>query len=493
MNNLLIWPLLIPLCTAAVLIFFKNNIFVQRWLSAVSLSATTGSAAILLVQVRKEGIQTLYMGGWSPPYGIVFVADMTAALLVLAATVAAAFCLLYSFGTVGEQRERYYYYPLFQFLLVGVNGSFLTGDIFNLFVCFEVMLIASYALIVLGGTKRQLRETLKYMMINILSSTLFVAAVAYLYGTVGTLNMADLSLRVAEIGQSGIITVIAVLFLIVFSLKAGLFLFFWLPGSYSVPPAAVSALFGALLTKVGLYALLRMFTLIFHHDPGITHQWLGWMSAATMLLGAIGAIAYTDVYRILNYNVILSVGFIGFGLSVSNGEALNGVVIYLLHDMIAKALLFMLGGLLIAAAGTSRLEQMGGLIRRRPAIGWMFFITALSVAGIPPLSGFTGKLLIVQGGLKDHAFWLTGISLLTSLVVLYSLVRMFMAAFWGEEKRPAAAPAAGSPRTAYVSTALLLVVMIAMGIGSEWVYRFATDASDTLLHPNTYIHSVLKE
>ncbi len=492
MNNLLVLPLLIPLCTAAVLIFLKNKISLQRWLSSLSLLGTAASAGMILYQVRTEGIQTLHMGGWLPPHGIIFVADMLAALLVLVTTIVGAFCLFYSFGTVGEQRERYYYYTFFQFLLVGVNGSFLTGDLFNLFVCFEVMLISSYALIVLGGTKRQLRETLKYILINILSSTLFVAAVAYLYGVVGTLNMADLSLRVAEAGQEGVLNVIAILFMIVFSLKAGLFLFFWLPGSYSVPPAAVSALFGALLTKVGLYALIRTFTLVFYHDPVITHSWIAWMAAATIILGAFGAIAYSDVQRIINYNVVITVGFIAFGLSVTTKTAMDGVVFYLLHDMVAKAMLFILGGLIVHVTGTSQLKEMGGMIKRHPAMGWMLFITALGIAGIPPLSGFAGKLLIIQGGLQEHYFWLTGIAVASSFIVLYSLVRLFISAFWGEEKL-SSNPQTVLSKGMLLSAGGLFIIMILMGLGSEWVYRVVSEAGNTLMNPEIYINAVLKE
>ncbi|MBD2871785.1 Na+/H+ antiporter subunit D [Paenibacillus arenilitoris] len=494
MNNLLVFPLLIPLCTAAVLIFLKNNVAAQRWISALSMLATASASAALLMKVKAEGIQTLHMSGWLPPYGIVFTADMLAALLVLAATAVSAFCLIYSFGTVGADRERHYYYPFMQFLMVGVNGSFLTGDLFNLFVCFEVMLISSYALIVLGGTKKQLRETLKYMLINILSSTLFVAAVAYLYGAVGTLNMADLSVRVAEAGQGGVLNAIAVLFLIVFSLKAGLFLFFWLPGSYGVPPAAVAALFGGLLTKVGLYALIRTFTLIFYHEPQATHGWIGWMAGATMVLGALGAIAYADVQRILNYNVVISVGFLAFGLAAGSKDSLDGAVFYLLHDMLAKALLFLLGGMIVHLAGTNKLKEMGGLIKRYPAVGWMFFAAALAVAGIPPLSGFAGKLLLIRGGLQEREYELAAISLASSLIVLYSLIRLFMHAFWGDEKaRPGREPVPALSIGMLASTACLTVLVIAVGLGSEWVYRFVAEAGDTLMNPAAYIDAVLKE
>lgn len=495
MNNLLVMPLLIPLCTAIVLLFLKNKINWQRTVSFIGLLLHAACSFLIVYQVHSEGIQTLHMGGWEPPYGIVFVADSIASLLVASTSIVGFFCLIYSFQSIGEERERYYYYPLYQFLLVGVSGSFLTGDLFNLFVCFEVMLISSYALIVLGGTKRQLRETLKYMLINILSSTLFVASVAYLYGVTGTLNMADLSIRIAEVGQGGILNAIAVMFLIVFALKAGLFLFFWLPGSYSAPPAAVGALFGALLTKVGLYALIRSFTLLFYHEPSISQTMIGWMAGATIVLGSAGAIAFADIRRILNYNVIISVGFIAYGLSAATRAGWDGAVFYLMHDMLAKALLFILGGIIIHLAGTSSLKEMGGLINRYPLIGWMFFIVTLAVAGIPPLSGFTGKLLILQGGLEAGQYVLAALSLLSSLVVLYSLLRIFIAAFWGEEKtyrhgtseRPALA------RGATAGAAALLVLIIAMGIGSEWVYGLVEEAGHTLYTPSQYIQSVLKE
>ncbi|MCF2718780.1 Na+/H+ antiporter subunit D [Paenibacillus sp. UKAQ_18] len=491
MSNLLALPILIPLCTAVILIFLKEKILLQRFISTVSTILNIMIALVLIYRVHSEGIQTLQMGGWVPPYGIVFVGDMFAALLVLTASVVSLGILLYSFRSIGAERERFYYYTFFHFLLVGVYGSFLTGDMFNLFVFFEVMLISSYALISLGGTKLQLRETSKYLLINIVSSTLFVAAVAYLYAAVGTLNMAHLSQRVAEAGQGGVLNVIAVLFLIVFALKAGLFLFFWLPGSYSAPPSAIRALFGALLTKVGLYAIIRTFTLIFVNDPGLTHTWIAWLAAATMILGGLGAVAYNDIPRIFNYNVIISVGFVAFGLAAATPDALNGAVFYLLHDMLAKGLMFILGGIIITAAGTDQLKDMGGLIKRYPLIGWMFFILALALVGIPPLSGFAGKVLITRGGLDAGMLTLSLIGLGSSFLVLYSLIKVFKLAFWGNE------PEGDLPKIRLKSVnavaAGLLVLVILMGIGADWVYSYVAQAGDVLAHPALYIEAVIKE
>ncbi|MEK3767709.1 Na+/H+ antiporter subunit D [Paenibacillus sp. FSL L8-0493] len=492
MNNLLVLPLLIPAITAVILIFLKERVRLQRIISAVSVFVNIFVAGFIVYQVNTNGIQTLYMGGWRPPYGIVFVADMFSALLVLTAAIVGAACLFFSFASIGEDRERFYYYPFFHFLLTGVFGSFLTGDLFNLFVCFEVLLVASYALIVLGGSKGQLRETLKYVLINVISSSLFVATIAYLYAATGTLNMAHLSMRVAEAGQGGVMNVIAVLLLIVFSIKAGLLLFFWLPDSYSAPPLAVRALFGALLTKVGLYAITRTFTLIFIQEPGLTHTLIAWMAGATMILGAIGALAYNDLGRIFNYNIIISVGFIAFGISVATQDSLNGVVFYLMHDMVAKALLFFLGGMIISASGTDRLKEMGGLIRRYPWTGWMFFVLTLALVGVPPLSGFAGKVMMVRSGFGENHVALALIALASSFVVLYSLIKVFQQVFWGGEKReeqvkPLHYKAMMAP------AAVLFAIVILMGVGAETVNGLVSQAGAVLADPALYINAVMKE
>ncbi|WP_449602011.1 Na+/H+ antiporter subunit D [Paenibacillus sp. Marseille-Q9583] len=492
MNNLLVLPLLIPAFTAVILIFLKERVDLQRIISAVSVFLNILVAGIIVYQVSAKGIQTLYMGGWLPPYGIVFVADMFAALLVLIGAIVGAACLFFSFASIGEERERFYYYPFFHFLLTGVFGSFLTGDLFNLFVCFEVLLVASYALIVLGGSKGQLRETLKYVLVNVISSSLFVATLAYLYAATGTLNMAHLSMRVAEAGQGGVMNVIAVLLLIVFSIKAGLLLFFWLPDSYSAPPVAVRALFGALLTKVGLYAITRTFTLIFIQEPGLTHSLIAWMAGATMILGAIGALAYNDLGRIFNYNIIISVGFIAFGISVATQDSLNGVVFYLMHDMVAKALLFFLGGMIISASGTDRLKEMGGLIRRYPWTGWMFFVLTLALVGVPPLSGFAGKVMMVRSGFGQNHVALALIALASSFIVLYSLIKVFQQVFWGGEKReeqvkPLHYKAMMAP------AAVLFAIVILMGVGAETVNGYVSQAGAVLADPALYINAVMKE
>ncbi|MEH7389892.1 Na+/H+ antiporter subunit D [Bacillus sp. JJ1503] len=490
MNNLVILPIIIPLIAGLVLILFRRNIFFQRLLSILAIMAIGVVSVSLMSQIKVNGIQTLQAGGWSPPYGISIVADMFSAILLMSASIVALFCLIFSFHSIGAEREKHYFYPFYLFLITGVNGSFLTGDIFNLFVCFEVMLISSYVLISLGGTKLQLRESIKYILINVLSSSLFLVAIAYLYAMLGTLNFAHLSLRVAEAGQDGLLTTVSLLFLIVFGMKAALFLFFWLPGAYSAPPTAIAAIFAALLTKVGIYALFRTFTLVFYHKPEVTHFIIGILGALTMLLGAIGAIAYWDIKRILTYNVIVGVGFIIAGLASLTPNGIMGSLYYLIHDILIKALIFLLGGAIIVITGTSKLKEISGLIRNHPYLGWMFFIAALSLAGIPPLSGFLGKVFITRGTFESGYYWLGGIGLLTSLMVLYSIMKIFMNVFWGETALSKEMEK-GTTKGLMFPLGCLTALTIALGLGAEGIHEYVQIAADGLMNPRLYIEAVM--
>lgn len=490
MSNLVILPVIIPILTGVFLVVVRKYIYLQRVLSVSSLVGVISVTLYLMNEIKINGIQTLQLGGWEAPYGVSMVIDMFSALLILVTSLVAFCCLLYAFRSIGRERETFYFYPLFLFLIAGVNGSFITGDIFNLFVCFEVMLVSSYVLISLGGTKRQLRESIKYVLINILSSFLFLMAIAYLYAMCGTLNFAHLSVRVAEVGQEGLMTTVAILFLIVFSLKAGLFLFFWLPGSYSAPPTAIASVFAALLTKVGVYAIMRVFTLVFYHQPEVTHYLIGILAAITMILGAAGAVAYGDMKRILTYNVVVGVGFILAGVATFTTEGMTGSIFYLIHDMIVKALIFLLGGTIIHLTGTSKLKEMSGLIRLHPQLGWMFFVAALSLAGIPPLSGFLGKIFITEGTFAASYYWLGGIGLLTSLLVLYSLMKIFMNVFWGyteitEEEEQ------GTTKGLLLPIGILTAITIALGLGAEGIHEYVDLAVEVLMNPSIYVEAVL--
>ena len=491
MNNLLVIPLIIPIITAVILVFLREQIVLQRIISIVTMIFISIISLLLLNLVQTEGIIRLDFSGWLPPFGILFVADSFSILLVLTANIITSICLLYAFSTIGERHEKMFFYPFVLFLIAGVNGSFLTGDIFNLFVCFEVMLLASYVLVALGGGRRQLRESLKYVLINVVASWMFLIALAFLYGTVKTLNMAHIAVRVAEAGQDPLLTTVAILLLIVFSLKAGLLLFFWLPGSYSVPPTVVQALFAALLTKVGIYALFRTFTLMFPLNQDVTHTIIGVMAGITLIAGCMGALSGRDIYTIATYNVIIGVGFILIGLAVGTEASITGAIYYLIHDMLAKALLFLLIGMMFYVSGESVVKKMSGLIQNYPLFGWIYFLVMLALAGIPPLSGFMGKVLIGQGAIEAGSYVLLALGFASSIIVLYSLLRIFLASFFGEtttsfeDRKPI-------PKGAYWAFILLAATIVYAGVGAESLSIYVKDAAKTLMNPSIYIDAILK-
>ncbi|UTI42279.1 Na+/H+ antiporter subunit D [Niallia sp. RD1] len=490
MINLILFPILIPLFMGIILIFFHKKIILQRIFSLLSTSTSIIVALVMIDKIKNAGIQTVNLSNWDAPFGITIVSDMVSALLVLTTNVIAFCCILYSFKGIDRARENYFYYSMIQFLLVGVIGAFSTGDIFNLFVFFEVMLMASYVLLVLGNTKIQLRETVKYIVVNVVASALFVIAVAYLYSVVGTLNMAFISERISEVGGTGILTVIAVLFLIVFGLKGAIFpLFFWLPGSYNAAPIPILALFGALLTKVGVYSIARTYSLFFYEDSYV-FTLLGTLALITIILGAIGSIAYNDVKKIIIYNIVTAIGVILFGFSTFNTASLTGAIFYLIHDMIIKGALFLLIGIIIYITGTSNLKSMSGLIKRYPLLAWTFFIAALGLAGIPPLSGFIGKLLIIQGAFEESNYIGGFLIVLSSLLVLLSVIKIFVKAFWGDEsdnvtKKPI--------KTLLFPGCILVLLSFLIGIGVEMLLPYISLAAESLLQPENYIHAVLKE
>ena len=493
MSNLLLFPILIPLLVAIVLMFFPKNVSMQRIVAVAGAAATLIASIVLLMKVHNDGVQAITLGSWPAPFGISMVSDLLSVLLVLSASLITFFVILYSIPSIGVARERSFYYPAVMFLLVGVNGAFTTGDIFNLFVFIEVLLMSSYMLIVHGGEKPQLRESIKYLLVNIISSALFVSAVAYLYSVTGTLNMADLAVKIPQIESTGILTLIAVMFLLVFGFKASIFpLYFWLPGSYYAPPTPILALFGALLTKVGVYAIMRTYTLFFIMNTGFTHELLAIISILTILAGCIGALAYFDVKKIIIYNIIIAVGVILFGVSQLNEAGVNGSIFYLIHDMLIKAALFFLVGIVAVIFGTTNLREMGGLMKTYPFLAWVYLVAAFGLAGIPPLSGFPGKLLIIQGGFEGPHFWGSIVILATSLLVLLSAMRIFIYAFWGEPQKTMPLEET-TYRRMLIPTVVLLLITVVLGVGAEMFMPLIQGAGEVLLNPSIYIDAVLKE
>ena len=487
-------PILIPLGTAIVLALLSKNVTIQRVVSAVSTLTTYVLSIALLFIVRGDGIQVYKQGNWDPPFGICLVADLfSSAMIVIAMTIAVA-ALAFTFWSIDKQREKHYLYPLFQFQLMGVNGCFLTGDLFNLFVFFEIMLIASYALISLGGEKRQLEAAVKYMAINLVGSTIMVGTVVMLYGLVGTLNMADIAQRIASSPQQGTITPIAMIFLIVFGLKGALFgLWFWMPGTYSVIPAGISAYFGGILTKVGVYCLFRVFTLMFVYDTGYTHTIILVLAGLTMLVGVLGAAAQNNYRSILTYHISSQVGYMIMGLGIFTTASVAAGMFYIVHHILVKSALFLTSGVAEKITGSQHIKSMGGLASRYPAMAVLFLVAALSLSGFPPLSGFTAKLLLIKAGFEAGG-WLNytiiAVSLLVSFFTLYSMSKIWQAAYWGKKASDKPDETNFSYKALLVPIAFLVGLCIFMGLYAEPFINFFSDAANQMMDPTVYINAV---
>ncbi len=488
MSWLLVLPLLIPLTTGILCLVVASRP-AQRVLGLVGALGLLAAAITLLVQVNQRGIQAVQVGNWPAPFGITFVADHLSALMVLITGVVAMVVALYALAEGDQPREQLGYYALCHFLLFGVNGAFLTGDLFNLYVWFEVLLLSSFVLMILGGSKAQLMGGVKYFAVSLLSSILFLVAVGLLYGATGALNMADLATRVGSVAP-GLLSALAMLFLGAFGLKAAVFpFFFWLPASYPAPPVMISALFAGLLTKVGVYALIRVFTLLFTQDTAFTHTVLLWVAGLTLLLGVLLALAQGELKRLLSFQLVSHIGYMLMGLGILSPLALAGSVFYALNHMIVIAALFLLAGLLQRLQGTTVLVRMGGLYQSHPWLAVLFLLPAFSLAGLPPFSGFWAKFTLVAAGLQAGQYAIVTVALLVGLLTLLSMGLVFAEAFWKNPPKPFSPSA--TPPGLVLPVALLALLTLGIGLWAEPLLGLSQAAAQELLEPSRYIEAVL--
>ena len=492
MSVLVVAPVVLPLLTAALLLTLRGRRELQRVLATSATALLLVVAAVLLAQVSRHGILAAQFGGWPAPFGIGFVADHLAAIMVLITAVMALASAIYALRDIDPEREASGYHPLVQVLLVGINGAFLTGDLFNLYVWFEVLLIASFVLLTLGNRRAQLEGGIKYVSVNLLSSMLFLTAIGLLYGLTGTLNMADLALALPQ-QDAGLVTTIAVLFMVAFGIKAAVFpLFFWLPASYHTPPIAISAFFAGMLTKVGVYALIRTFTLLFVADVGYTHTILLWVGGFTMVTGVLTAAAQSDVRKILSFHIISQIGYMIVGLALYTPLALAGAVFYLIHNIIAKANLFLIAGIARRLTGSFDLNRIGGLFKAAPFLSALFLVSALGLAGIPPLSGFWAKLLVVLAALEVANWWIAGVSLGVGLLTLFSMTKIWQYAYWSP--LPEGARLAERPsRLLYAPVVGLAALTLLLGVWSQPLIALGDAAAAELLDPSRYVAAVFGE
>jgi len=495
MKLLLVLPIVVPLGTAALTLVAWSSYRAQRVLPLLGGLALLGSGLALLSSVARHGIQVLQLGNWPAPFGITLVADLFSALMVAVTGVIGAAVAVYSLLAIDAEREQFGYHSLLHALLAAVCGAFLTGDLFNLYVWFEVMLMASFVLLALGGGRPQIEGAMKYVTLNLVASAFFLAAVGILYGAAGSLNMADLAVTLDSSNEPGVTTVVAMLFLVAFGIKAGVFpLFFWLPASYHTPPVVVSALFAGLLTKVGVYALIRVFTLLFVHDVAFTHGIILVVAGLTMVTGVLGAVAQNDFRRILSFHIVSQIGYMVMGLGIFTRLALAGSVFYIVHHIIVKTNLFLVSGVVERLRGTLLLPSLGGLYQSRPLLAGLFLVPALSLAGMPPFSGFFAKLALVHAGFEAERYLIVGVALAVGLLTLVSMMKIWSEAFWKPSPHEAGAAESYPPealRLMIGPVVALATLTVLIGLGAGPLFNLSLEAADQLLDRNAYVTAVL--
>jgi multicomponent Na+:H+ antiporter subunit D len=495
----LIVALLVPFGTALATAMLNGKPRAERAVAITSTLCLTAWALALLRDVDANGVQATVVGGWSAPWGISLVADRLSAMMLALSTMVGSVVAIYSVWTVTERQQRYFFYPLMQLTLLGVNWAFVTGDLFNLFVAYEVMLVASYGMMMVGASKAQVRQTFKYIGVNAIGSTLFVVACGVVYATIGTLNMAEIAARTAALGpeRAAVVTAGSMLLLVVFALKSAAFpLIYWLPDSYPVVPLGVNGYFAGLLTKVGVYSLLRAFVMLFRQDgAALALDVLLVLSALTMFLGVLGAACQWEIRRILSWHIISQVGYMlmGIGLAAHSDSriaalAVTGTILHVAHNVVVKSSLFLVGGIAERITGSQELERNGGIVSLAPGVAAIFLVPALSIAGIPPLSGFVSKFVLVRAGLEAGANVVVAVAVATSFLTLYSMTKIWVYVFWGDA--PVASPA-GRYRPLMVPVSVLVAATIAMGLFGQGFVALSERAAASLCDPREYVAAVL--
>ncbi|SRR5690554_618125 len=497
-TNFILAPILTHMITAVILLLFWQRTRVQRIISVIGNSIAFIMCVRLFYATQEHGFLILNAGNWAAPFGITFVSDSFSSVMVILTALVSLAVGIYSTAALNPSRIKYGYFFLFHFLIMGLLGAFLTGDIFNLYVWFEIVIISSFVLLTIGGKKMQMEGAIKYVTLNILASTIFLTAIGILYGITGTLNMADLSLKISAIENRGLVSVTGLLFFAGFGIKSAIFpLYFWLPSAYHTPPSAIAALFGGLLTKMGVYAMIRVFTLIFRPDD-FTLTVFVVIAIMTLITGALGTINKRSVRRMLSYLIVCHIGYMIAGIGIYTELAFVGVIFYMIHDVIVKSNLLMITGIIQKIRETIDMHRLGGLYKDYPKLSLIIAIAMFSLVGIPPLSGFWPKIMLFGESLKAEQYVLFGAIILASFVTLFVIARMWSEVFWKESPKPLTeeidhfAEVPFAQKVALVAPiAFLSLCSLYIGLNAEGVFEVAQKTAYELMHPNLYIKAVL--
>ncbi|MFT4234651.1 MAG: Na+/H+ antiporter subunit D [Microbacterium sp.] len=504
-------PLLVavPLIGAALTLLLGRRRRLQVSVSIVALATTLVLSAILLHAVDTTGDIAVEVGGWPVPFGIVLYVDRLSALLVVVSSIVLLAVLLFSVGQGAadgdDETPVSIFHPSYLILAAGIFDAFIAGDLFNLYVGFEMLLVASYVLITLGGTPGRIRSGTVYIVVSLVSSAVFLSAIALIYGAVGTVNMAQIGERMAEL-PDGVQLILHLMLVLGFSIKAAVFpLSFWLPDSYPTAPAPVTAVFAGLLTKVGVYALIRTETQLFS-DSDISSLLLI-VALATMLVGILGAVAQAELKRILSFTLVSHVGYLVFGLAIGTAEGYGATAYYMVHHIVVQTTLFLAVGLIERHAGSTSILRVKGLFAAAPLLALLYFIPALNLGGLPPFSGFIGKFALFHAAAgvgSPLRYALIAAGVVTSLLTLYALMRAWNLAFWRESEDSAeteartshlaSSPAAdvqtevrAIPRLMTTTVVGMVAVTLALTIFAGGLYDICDRIGDSLTHPVTLL------
>jgi multicomponent Na+:H+ antiporter subunit D len=488
---LVILPVALCIGLGAILMMLRDRTAWHGWIAIPGLVLLVLINAALLHKVAAEGPITMVMGRWLPPFGIAFSVDLFSAIMALTAAVVALAGGLYALGEITTSGRRYGFFPFLMLLLAGVSGAFLTGDVFNLYVWFEVLLISSFGLLILGSEREQIDGALKYAVLNLIATTLFLVSVGYLYAIFGTLNMADIAMKVRVPGNTAPLMTLAGLFLLAFGMKAAAFpVNFWLPASYHTPRITVSALFAGLLTKVGIYALIRVLVMLLPVERAGLGPITTVVAIATMLAGVLGALGENDLRRLLGYVVISGIGTMLAGVALGSADGLSGAIFYALHSMVLMTALYLLAGQVARLGGGFSLSALGGLYRQSGWFAGLSLVLFFAACGLPPFSGFWPKVVLVKAALDTGAWWIAATILLAGFLTTIVFGRIFLLAYW----RPRTAPDAIAPAPIVWQAGLPILALTALVIGfglfPEQLLHLTQRAASGLEDPSAYLHSV---
>jgi multicomponent Na+:H+ antiporter subunit D len=491
MNIALALPIVVPLLGAALSMLVKQ-LFFQRLISFVALGISLASSIVVVAKVATDDeILVSRLGGWPSQIAITLVADRLAALMLIVSISIVALVLVYSIGQQAADEHSTAYHPVYLVLAAGIAQAFLAGDLFNLFVAFEMLLVASYVLLTLEGTNKQIRSGVTYVVLNVVESTILLLGIGLVFAATGTVSMAELPARLAAL-PDGVQTGLNLLLLVAFGIKAAVFpLYFWLPDSYPTAPSSMTAVFAGLLTKVGVYTIIRTETLLF---PGGQSTLLLVIAGFTMIVGVLGAISHAQMKRVLSFHIVSQIGYIILGVGLGTQAALAATVFYLLHHIPVKTSLFLVEGIIERETGSSAFDDIDGLAKRSGFLAVLFIIPALSLAGLPPFSGFLAKFAIVRAGVENGNYTIITVAIVGSLLTLVSMTKIWMGLFWGE-MRPIPPPGrVGIMRHHKImsTTSIALVgATLVIAILAGPLYDFSVGAADQLFDSSQYIKAVL--